>query len=327
MREPAAIVADDMYAAVAIEEHRVSSFIDIENAAGLARVTCGWRLPHLNLDFVRPYWRDAHSPAIARRAGVFEYRHYPLDPIRADLFAPIAGIEYAGRADQQLQWLSDVRYADQAGLDAFGLSPEPAVKAKILADIEMIVDKSTTYLVIGENARTLVDTSGDPAPQGPTAAPNFGIFLRQNGDQAAFRDCVRAMAQRWAGQPGVIRVRLNLFEVPDMEAERKAGYPVKTHPIELQYQAWIDLVIADEAVAKALLSPDDSVDYATHIAAIHAYPAPAVYTFNQNGRPTLVGLRGYAAYAAIQSLGAEHQKDPELLAWMYGDVAALGSAV
>jgi len=26
-----------------------------------------------------------------------------------------------------------------------------------------------------------------------------------------------------------------------MEAERRAGYPVKTHPVEQQYQAWIDL--------------------------------------------------------------------------------------
>ena len=304
----------------------MSSFLDIENQAGLARVTCGWRLPHLSLDFVRPYWRDAHSPAIARRAGVFEYRHYPLDPIWADLFAPIAGIEFAGRQDQQLQWLSDVRYADQAGLDAFGQSPAPAVKAKILADIEMIVDKSTTYLVVGDNARTLIDTSENPTPQGPVVFPNFAVFLRQKEDQDSFRACVRAMAARWANAPGVVRVRLNLFEVPDMEAERKAGYPVKTHPVELQYQAWIDLVIEDDRVAGTLLSCDDGVDYAAHIDAIHAYPVPAVYTFNQNGRPTLVGLRGYAAYAAIRSLGAEHQKDAGLLEWMYGPIAQHGPA-
>lgn len=308
------------------EECIVTSYVDIENRAGLARVTCGWRLPHLSLDFVRPYWRDAHSPAIARRAGVFEYRHYPLDPIREDLFTPIAGIEFIGQANEQLQWLSDVRYADQAGLDAFGQSPIAAVKARILADIEMIVDKSTTYLVLGENAQTLADISGNPAPAGPVADPTFGVFLRQTGDQLSFRECVRAMAERWASTSGVVRVRLNLFEVPDMEAERKAGYPVKTHPVELQYQAWIDLVIENERVAKRLLSPADGIDYAAHIKAIHAYPAPAVYTFNYNGRPTLIGLRGYAAYAAIQSLDAEHQKDAGLLEWMYGRAAEGGAS-
>ena len=147
--------------------------IEIENGAGVSRVTCGWKLPHLALEDVRPYWRDAHSPAIARRAGLYEYRHYPLDPIRADLFAPVDGVDLAGRPDEQLMWLSDVRYPDEAGMDAFGASPPAAEKAKILGDIEMIVDKSTTYKVIGDNGRTLKDDTGDPAPVGPRRLPDL----------------------------------------------------------------------------------------------------------------------------------------------------------
>ncbi len=295
-----------------------------ENRAGIGRVTCGWKRPELSLDLVRPYWRDAHSPSIARRAGIYEYRHYPLDPVRTDLFAPVVGIDYQPVADQQLMWLSDVRYADQAGLDAFGVSPPPEVRARILGDIEMIVDKSTTYLVLGDKGRTLVDTSGDPAPQGPAASPTFAVFLRQRGEQAAFRAAITAVAEHWAKTPGVIRVRLNLFEVPDMEAERKAGYPVKTHPVEMQYQAWIDLVIEDEAVAKTLLAGDVGTALAAEVSTLHAYPAPAIYTFNHGGRPTLSGLRGYNAVAAIRSLNAAHQTEVDLLEWMYGPVAEGG---
>ncbi len=300
--------------------------VERENRAWLGRVTCGWKLAHLSLERVRPYWRDAHSPAIARRAGIYEYRHYPLDPVRSDLFTPILGIDYAAVEDQQLMWLSDVRYADAAGLEAFGRDPDPQVRAQILGDIEMIIDKSTTYKVLGANGRTLVDRSGDPAPLGPATAPTFAVFLRQRGEEAAFREVVSRLAADWAADPAVIRIRLNLFEVPDMEAERAAGYPVKTHPLEQQYQAWIDLVIEDEAAAKRLLGPRPDVDYAAHIALVHAYPAPAVYTFNVNGRPTLAGLRGYAACVAIEGLGAEHQKDPALLEWMYGPVAKDGVA-
>ena len=296
--------------------------IEVENQAGLARVTCGWKKPELSLEFVRPYWRDAHSPAIARREGLFEYRHYPLDPVRQDLFAPIDGVVFEAPADQQLMWLSDVRYRDEAGMEAFGASPPPAQKAQILADIELIVDQSTTYKVIGENGQTLVDTTGDPAPQGPSLRPNFGVFFRQRGEEADFRACLRSLARRWAHAHGVRRVRLNLFEVPDMEAERAAGYPVKTHPQHLQYQAWIDLVVDDEAAARDLTRGLD--DVAAHISAIHAYPAPAVYTFNYNGRPTLSGLRGYPAYAAIKSLGAVHQIDVGLLDWMFGPVVRGG---
>ena len=298
--------------------------IAIENGAGISRVTCGWKLPHLDLAKVRPYWRDAHSPAIARRDGLYEYRHYPLDPIRAGLFAPLDGIDLEGTPGEQLMWLSDVRYVDEAGMDAFGASPPPAEKGKILGDIDLIVDKSTTYKVIGENGRTLADSTGDPAPAGPAAHPTFEVFLRQKGEEAPFRAAVRALAERWAASDGVKRVRLNLFEVPDMEAERAAGYPVKTHPVEMQYQAWIDLVVDDEAAARGLLA--GAPDLGATVTAVHAYPAPAVYTFNWNGRPTLAGLRGYMALEAIRNLGADHQRDPALLEWMYGPVAAGGAS-
>ena len=102
-----------------------------------------------------------------------------------------------------------------------------------------------------------------------------------------------------------------------MEAERRAGYPVKTHPAEQQYQALIDLMLDDVAAAKHLLQSA----HAAEITTVHAYAVPAIYTFNYLGRPTLAGLRGYPAVAAIESLGAAHQTDPGLLHWMYGDVA------
>ncbi len=291
----------------------MNDYIDIENRAGIARVTCGWKRPELSLDRVRPYWRDVHSPAIARRAGLYEYRHYPLDPVRADLFGAVEGIETAGVEGEQLMWLSDVRYADEAAMIESGASPNPHVISRILGDIEMIVDKSTTYKVIGDNGRTFIDTVG-PAPQGPAERPTFGVFFRSRGDEPGFRAALTALAARWAATAGVLRVRLALFDTPDMEAERKAGYPVKTHPFEMQYQAWIDLTIVDEDVAKGLLTSD----LAEHVHTVHAYPAPAVYTFNFAGRPTLSGLRGYMAVQAIKSLGADHQRDVGLLEWMYG---------
>lgn len=295
----------------------------IENRAGLARVTCGWKKPELPLAFVRPYWRDAHSPAIARRAGLHEYRHYPLDPIQADLFTPVDGIDLAGKPGEQLMWLSDVRYPDEDGMKAFSATPPARELAQILNDINLIVDKSTTYKVIGENGWTFVD-KGIPAPQGPAQAPTFGVFFRQKGDEVSFRAALRRLAACWADVEGVVRVRMALFEVPDMEAERKAGYPVKTHPVEMQYQAWIDLMVTDIAVARPLLTLDAGIDPGTHFTAIHAYPSPAVYTFNYNGRPTLSGLRGYPAVEAIRNLSAEHQKDLGLLEWMYGPVVQGG---
>ena len=293
--------------------------VAIENQAGIARVTCGWKKPGLALDFVRRYWRDVHSPAIARRPGLHEYRHHQYDAVRTDVFAPLEGVSFACPADQQLMWLSDVRYRDDAALALFAASPEPAVKAKLLADIDLLVDQSTTYRAVGASAQTLLDLTGDPAPQGPPPAPAFGVFFRQRGEEAAFQATVRALAARWARGAGVLRVRLNLFEVPDMEAERKAGYPIKTHPAERQYQAWIELIVADAGAARGLLALEPGL--AREVSTVHAYPVAATYTSVCAGRATLVGLRGYPAYEAIAHFDAAGQRDPALLEWMYGAVA------
>ena len=196
----------------------------------------------------------------------------------------------------------------------------------MLRDIELIVDRSTTYRAVGANARSYVDRTGDAAPQGPPAAPAYALFMRQRADERAFRECVRTLARRWSAFDGVLRVRMSLFEVPDMEAERKAGYPIRTHPAEQQYQATVEIVLSERGVGRELLGSRAGVDWAGAIGAIHAYPIAACYTSVYAGRPTLAGLRGYAAHQAIRALGADNQTEPGLLEWMYGAVARGGAS-
>ena len=294
--------------------------LDEENRAGIARVTCGWKKPHLPLDVVRRYWRDVHSPGIARRPGLFEYRHLQFDAVVTDLFQAIDGVTFDCPPGEQLMWTSDVRYLDQDGVAAFSAEPPPEIRKHLLGDIDLIVDQSTTYLVTGSNAVTTRDVGGDPAPQGPARLPTYALFLRQRNDQAAFRTCLGEVARRWSRADGVVRVRLALFEVPDLEAERKAGYPIKTHPPERQYQAWIDLTLKHASVAHTLLADHHGRALAAEVRALHAYPVPFVYTPVCRGMPTLVGLRGYPAFDAIEALAAANQKERPLLEWMYGPV-------
>lgn len=301
--------------------------IETENRARLSRTTCGWPKAEHDRLAVRRYWRDVHSPAISRRAGIDWYRHNPYDPVREDLLAPVGGISLSCPPHEQIQWQSDVVYRDAAGLAEFLFSPaDPEVTALLLGDIELLVDRSTTYRAVDDNLHTYVDRTGDPAPQGTPAHPRFGIYVRSRSEQSSFRECMRGLSERWTQRPDVLRLRLNLFDVPDMEAERKAGYPVKTHPLELQYQAWIDLVIADEASARTLLTDAADLELDRHLAAVHAYPVPAYYTFVYDGAPTIAGLRGVAAHEAIAAFGARHQTDGRLLEWMYGPVARAGVA-
>ncbi len=296
----------------------MNDLAETENRAWLGRVTCGWKKPGLPLEDVLRYWRDVHSPAIARRPGIWEYRHFQFSAVDGSDFASVAGVAFDCPAVEQLMWTSDVRYAGPDELAAFGADPDPATRAHLLGDIDLIVDQSTTYRVVAELGHTFVDKSGDPAPQGAPKAHTVSLFLRRRSEEAPFRGWLTALAADWAADPAVIRLRLSLFEAPDMEAERASGYPIKTHPVERQYQAWIDITAADAAALTRLV---DAVDLAAHVTALHAYPVRAIYTSNRDGRPTFVGLRGFPAYAALTAISGYNQAHPLLLEWMYGDVA------
>ena len=289
--------------------------IDTENRARICRITCGWKRRELPLDAVRRYWRDVHSPAIARRPGIWEYRHYQFDAVRP-LFGALHDVDQACPADEQLMWLSDVRYADDDALALFSADPDPQVRGQLLGDIDLIVDQSTTYKAVDDMATTLIDRSTLIPPQGAPKVPAFGVFVRARGEEAGFRAAMRALAQRWATTQGVVRLRLSLLDAPDVSAERAAGYPIKTHPPERQYQAWIDLALADEAVA---LPVEGLADAAR---AVHAYPIAANYTSNYAGRPTFVGVRGFPAWDALTAIGGYNQAQEPIMRWMYGDVAA-----
>jgi hypothetical protein len=289
--------------------------IDIENGARICRITCGWKKPDLPLDAVRRYWRDVHSPAIARRPGIWEYRHYQFDAVRS--IFDLAEVDQTCPADEQLMWLSDVRYADDEALATFAAEPGHQVRNELLGDIDLIVDQSTTYKAIDAMARTLVDHTASVPPQGKPSTPAFGLFLRSRTSEPDFRAFIVALAERWAKEPGVLRLRYSLLEAPDVAAERAAGYPIKTHPPERQYQAWIDTVLADDDAAAAL--PMEGL--AAHVHTLHAYPIAANYTSNYAGKPTFVGLRGFPAWDALTTIGGYNQAQPAILAWMYGPVA------
>ena len=163
-------------------------------------------------------------------------------------------------------------------------------------------------------------------PQGPCSSPTFALFIRSRSDQTAFRAAMKQLALSWAAKPGVLRLRLSLLDAPDTEKERASGYPIKTHPVEMQYQAWIDISLDSEVSAKSLIQATDEIDYVAHIKEIHAYPVNVIYTSVYGGKITLVGLRGYSAYQAIKALGATNQRQTSLLEWMYGPAAHAGTA-
>ena len=301
---------------------------EIENRATVSRTTAGVYKFHgidlAGMDLLHRYSRDVHAPAISRRPGIHLYRHFDFGPIREDLFAPIDGVGYTFPEAKRLTGAGHLDYLDDRALQAFYDSPDTdEVRKHLLDDIYVLggpPGRTTTYRTTAGNAHTYVDRTGNPTPQGPEELPHYAVFLRGRDDEAGLRNFVRSIAQRWSGETGVLRVRQYLFDVPDMQVESNAGYPVFPAPADEHYEAWIDLVIEDDAVAAQLISPSDGVDYAGALSEIHVQPVPVIYTYVWDGRPTDVSLRGYPAYELIKQLKAENQKEPSLLRWMYGPV-------
>ena len=292
--------------------------VDAENQAWLCRITSGWKKSALPLEDVFCYWRDVHSPAIARRPGIWEYRHFQFDTVRPDLFEPREATVFHCPVGEQLMWTSDVRYFDEVALAAFSASPDPETRGHLLGDIELIVDQSTTYRAVNEMAHTFIDRSAQVPPQGPPKYPTYSLFFRARTDESDFRTFLKTVATKWSVVSTVQRLRLSMFEIPDMAAERASGYPIKTHPPDRQYQAWIDISIEAESDLASLVN---STDFTQYVSELHAYPVRAIYTSNQGGKPTFVGLRGYPAYKALTAIGGYNQAHNSILRWMYGDVA------
>jgi hypothetical protein len=301
----------------------------IENRATISRTTAGVYKYHgidpAGMDLLHRYSRDVHAPAISRRPGIHLYRHFDFGPVRQDLFAPIEGVGYSFPESKRLTGAGHLDYLDERALQAFYDSPDTAeVRKHLLDDIYVLggsPGRTTTYRTTVGNARTYLDLTGNPTPQGPEKLPHYAVFLRRRSAEGPFREFARQMAVRWSQVPGVLRLRLFLFDVPDMQVESNAGYPIFPAPADEHYEAWMDLIIEDDVVAAQLISGTERVDYRDQLREIHVQPVPVVYTYVWDGRPTEVGLRGYPAYALIEELGAANQREPSLLRWMYGPVA------
>lgn len=115
----------------------------------------------------------------------------------------------------------------------------------------------------------------------------------------------------------MLRLRVDIFapyvETPSSpEAVSHAWDPDK------RYDATIDVAVSDATdVAAFFASSNISADKVT---AVHAYPVREIYTLVYDGKPTLVGLRGYAAMQAIEEANAEFQKSSQVLKFTYGPV-------
>lgn len=290
-----------------------------DNRARWACIALGFWRRDKSEELMYRYWRDIHGVAVARMPGIYQYRQLHLDTARPALGSTIGGIDFEMPPEDQSNGIADLRFLDKQSVDMLQASQHMTVH--MFNDEKYLIERNAIYWSTDGNAQTYVDRTGNPMPQGQVAYPTFAVFFRRrDGSQLdAFRAYMRTLAERWAGTDGVMRVRLTLLEAFDAadfmaQSEGANHYVASDH----QYQAWTEVVLEDERVARKLLVSSGGIEHAPYVNAIHTRPAREIYTLVHDGRPTPVGLRGYPAIETITAAEAENQNDLSLLEAVYG---------
>jgi hypothetical protein len=183
-----------------------------------------------------------------------------------------------------------------------------------------------TYSSLGGNSATLVDKLGDAAPDGHDDLVRHLLFLRRRADVPADelrRFVTETLAPAWAGSPEVLKLRRHLFE--PLEATLDHPGVVLYKPPELQYQAAVEVVVADEdALARFAASPaftGTADGLAAHCEAVHAARVDRCIATKDRGAITPAGVRGVAVADLIRRLGADSQRDAAVSALFLPELA------
>jgi hypothetical protein len=147
---------------------------------------------------------------------------------------------------------------------------------------------------VGHHSATVVDKLDDAAPDGHDDLVRHLLFLRRRADVPAEelrRFVTETLEPAWAGSPEVLKLRRHLFE--PLEATLDHPGMVLYKPPELQYQAAVEVVVADEdalagfAATPAFTGTADGL--AAHCEAVHAARVDRCITTKDRGAITLAG--------------------------------------
>ncbi|MBC7004547.1 hypothetical protein BIZ37_18455 [Photobacterium sp. BZF1] len=293
----------------------------IENKAEITTSIFAWWRPDVAHEVSFLYWRDVHGVLASRMEGTYQYRQLHLgyiDPEKLYNVEGIEGVELDLPLHDQPNGIAQLLYLSAKDLEAF-IECDVTVKY-VSKDEPYLVSRNAFTMSVTPETRTFIDRNCSGLLNGASKNPRYAIaFKKQEGASVdEFRKYLTEFfAEKWSKLGDVQRLRLHLLESYEESPSTFASVS-HTWDKSKQYQAWIEVELSKDFLISSLFQ--QSVDLKKYISAIHAYPVEAVYTFVYDGKPTLVGLRGYHAAEAIQAAGAENQKSEDLLEELYGKI-------
>jgi hypothetical protein len=274
------------------------------------------------LDLVFRYWRDVHGVLATRIDGIWQYwQHHLADPDPA-LWPAMGGVERAVPSHLVLEGFAEVTFRDAATRRA--MAGDPAAR-QIQRDEQNVFRGTFLHNTAEGDSVTLLDRRASNAPQGERPHYRAIVLLRKalEADDERFDSYLsERLAPALAAGADAIKVRYHRFLPYDGQAWDTPGVDNTLAEGEA-YQGWLELVYPDRQRAAAALRSQPAAGALAAapevISAAHAYPVAQVWTPLIDGRPTHIGLRGYATWQTIERVGAGNQKSEEVLDLLYSE--------
>jgi hypothetical protein len=245
------------------------------------------RKPGISRDLFSRYWRDVHGVMAARIPGFDSYTQHhvtPLTGIGSGVVEPFEGIAV-------------VTFAAPGDRDGLINS---AVTRHIHRDEQNVFRRALLYnleadatTIMGEADRSTLASYFLVLPQGVDGRAIAQQLAGAGAAMVALHDLSGADPSGW-----------NDTDVEEGGASRLFGGVIQGW--------WSDPAEGHAALARAVRDSGGR---------IACYRTDARYPMVEQGRPTLVGLRGLDAVRTIDEANAVNQREPEVLRAIYGIIA------
>jgi hypothetical protein len=265
------------------------------------------------------YWLNAHVTLPPRFPGISSIWLHVVSFDR-QLWPRLPGVSHRPQPEDEFHGVPEATFPTTADLELFQTHADVQ-----MADGINFLGEVITYSSLGPNSATVVDKL-DAAPDGHDNLVRHLLFLRRRADTPAAelrRYVTETLEPAYASSPEILKLRRHLFE--PLEATLDHPGVVLYKPPELQYQAALEVVVADEgALARFAASPafTGTVDgLVAHCDAVHAARVDRCIATKDRGVITLAGVRGVAVADLIRRLGAESQRDASVSALFLPELA------
>jgi hypothetical protein len=255
--------------------------------AGLTTIALLERKPGISHDLFSRYWRDVHGVMAARIPGFESYTQHHVTPL-ADIgsvvlepFEGVAVVTFTAAGDRDGLINSDVT-------KHIHRDEQNLFRRALLYNLEV---GATT--VTGDIRHSGDDSYFVVVPVGLDAIAIAGALINGGANSIARHDLSGADPAGW-----------NDTDVKEGGASRLFGAVMQSW--------WSDPAQADAALGDAVRSSGGRVA---------CYRTDARYVMVEQGRPTLIGLRGLDAVRTIEEANAVNQCDPAVLRAIYGPIA------